>query len=99
MEEAVEEVLICTIIASASVVYGESMKTRKRKRKYWVRDYFRERDQYGAYKLTLEEPFLNDSFSFRRYLKMNTHVYEVHVSFFTIFLFKGTLCELMHRHF
>ena len=99
MEEAVGEVLICTIIASAGVVYGESIKTRKRKRKYWVRDYFRERDQYGAYKLTLEEPFLNDSFSFRRYLKMNTHVYEVHVSFFAIFLFKGTLCELMHRYF
>ena len=32
MEEAVEEVLICTIIASASVVYGESMKPRKQKR-------------------------------------------------------------------
>ena len=99
MEEAVEEVLICTIIASASVVYGESMKTRKRKRKYWVRDYFRERDQYGAYKLTLEELHLNDPFSFRRYLRMNTHVYEVHVSFFAIFLFKGTLCELMHQYF
>ena len=99
MEEAVEEVLICTIIASAIAVYCESMKTRKRKRKYWVRDYFRERDQYGAYKLTLEEPRLNDPFSLRRYLKMNTHVYEVHVSFFAIFLFKGTLCELMHRYF
>ena len=43
MEEAVVEVLVCTIIASASVVYGESMKIRKRKRKDWVRDYFRER--------------------------------------------------------
>ena len=99
MEEAVEEVLICTIIASASVVYGESMKITKRKRKYWVRDYFRERDQYGTYKLTLEELRLNDPCSFRRYLRMNTHVYEVHVSFFAIFLFKGTLCELMHRYF
>ena len=97
MEEAVEEVLICTIIASASVVYGESMKTRKRK--YWVRHYFREMDQYGAYKLTLEELRLNDPSSFRRYLRMNTHDYEVHVSFFAIFLFKGTLCELMHRYF
>ena len=46
MKEAVKEVLICTVIASVSVVYGESMKTRKRKGKYWVRDYFRERDQY-----------------------------------------------------
>ena len=34
MKEAVEKVLICTIIASAIVVYGESMKTRKRKLKY-----------------------------------------------------------------
>ena len=99
MEEAVGKVLICTIIASAVVVYGESMKTRKPKWKYWVTDYFRERDQYGAYKLTLEEQHLNDPFSFRRYLRMNTHVYEVHVSFFAIFLFKGTLCELMHRYF
>ena len=93
MEEAVEEISICTIIAFASVVYGESTK-RKRKRKYWVRDYFRERDQYGAYKLTLEELHLNDPFSFRRYVRMNTHVYEVHVSFFAIFLFKGTLVNL-----
>ena len=62
MEEAVEEILICTIIASGSLVYGKSMKTRKRKRKYWVRDYFREGDRYGAYKLTLElrlnDPYL-----------------------------------------
>ena len=64
MEEPVEEVLICTIIASASVVYGESMKTRKQKQKYWVRDYLRERDQYGAYKLTLEELRFNDPFFF-----------------------------------
>ena len=99
MEEAVEEVLICTIIASASVVYGESMKTRKRKRKYWVRDYFRERDQYGAYKLTFEALRLNDPFSFRRYLRMNTYVYEAHISFFAIFLFNGTICELMQRYF
>ena len=72
MEEAVEEVLICTIIASASVVYSESIKIRKRK--YWVSDYFRERDQYGAYKLTLEKLRLNDPFSFRQYLRMNTRL-------------------------
>ena len=72
MEEAVERVLMCSIIAST------------RKRKYWVRDYFRERDQYGAYKLTLEELRLNDPFSFQRYLRMNKHVYEVHV-FFLLF--------------
>ena len=64
MEEAVEEVLICIIVATASVVYGESMKTRKRKRKYWVRDCYREKDQYGAHKLTLEVLHSNDPFSF-----------------------------------
>ena len=71
MEEAVEEVLIYTIIASASVAYSES-KTRKRK--YWVSDYFRESDQYGAYKLTLEKLHLNDPFSFKRYLRINTRL-------------------------
>ena len=34
MGEAVKEVLICVIITFASVVYGESMKTKKRKEKY-----------------------------------------------------------------
>ena len=72
MEEAVEEVLIYTIIASASVVYSESIKTRKRK--YWVSDYFRKSDQYGAYKLKLEKLRQNDPFSFRRYLRMNTRL-------------------------
>ena len=53
MKGAVEEVLVCAIIASSSIVYSESLNSGRRKRKYWVRDYFRERDQYGAYKLTL----------------------------------------------
>ena len=75
MEEAVEEVFICTIIASAIVVYGESMKTRKRKRKYWVRDYFRERDQYGTYKLytwvaALEWSFFISTISKNEYTRL-----------------------------
>ena len=78
-EKAVEEILVCSIIASSSMVI-ESMKTRKRKRKCWMKDYFRERDQYGAYKLTLEELRLNDPYSFRQYLRMNTHVYEIAIS-------------------
>ena len=39
-----------------------SLNSGRRKRKYWVRDYFRGRDQYGAYKLTLEELRLKDPF-------------------------------------
>ena len=76
MEEAVAEILVCSIIASSCMVYRESLSSRKRKRKCWVKDYFRERDQYGVYKLTLQELRLNDPYSFRRYLRMNTHVYE-----------------------
>ena len=82
MEEAVEEILVCSIIASSCMVYSESLSSRKRKRKCWVKDYFRERDQYGAYKLTLQELRLNDPYSFRQYLRMNTHVYEVTISLF-----------------
>ena len=53
-----------------------STNTRKRK-KCWVKDYFRKRDQYGAYKLTLQELRMKDPYSFRQYLRMKTHVYEV----------------------
>ena len=69
-EQTIEEVLVCTIITSSSVIYSDSLNAgkRKRKRKYWIKDYFRERDQLGGYKLTLEELRLNNPFSFRRYL-------------------------------
>ena len=73
-EAAVEEVLACAIIASSSFVYSESLNSGRRKRKYWVTYYFRERDQYGAYKFTLEERRLKDPFS---------HVYEVLILFFS----------------
>ena len=75
-EQTIEEVLVCTSIASSCVIYSDSLNARKRKlkRKYWVKDYFRERDQLGGYKLTLEELRLNNPFSFSRYLRMNTHV-------------------------
>ena len=63
MEEPAKEVLVCTIITPASIVYGKSMKTRKQKEKYWVRDHFRVRNQYGAYMLTFERLRCNDSFS------------------------------------
>ena len=76
--EAVEEILVCSIIASSCAVY-ELSNSRKRKRECWVKDYYRERDQYGAYKLTLQELRLKDPYSFRQYLRMNTHVYEVAV--------------------
>ena len=81
MEESLEEVLVCTILASAATVQLETMKQIKRKRKCWVKDYFRERDKYGAYKITLEELRFKDPYSFRRYLRMNTHVYEVSLMF------------------
>ena len=79
MEEAVEEVLVCAVIAPSSIVYSESLNSG-RKRKY--RDYFRERDQYGGYKLTLEELRLKDPFSFRRYLRISTPAYGVLMSVF-----------------
>ena len=61
---------------------SESLNSGRRKRKYRVSDYFRERDQYGGYKLTLEELRLKDPFSFRRYLRMSTPVYGVLISVF-----------------
>ena len=83
MEEAVKEVLVCAVIAPSSIIYSESLNPGRRKRKYRVRG--RERDQYGGYYLTLEELRLQDPFSFRRYLRMSTHVYGVLMSVFKLF--------------
>ena len=76
-EEAVAEVLVCSIIATSCIEYNKSFNTQRRKRKQWVKDYFRERDRYGAYNLILQELRLKDPYAFRRYLRMNTNVYEV----------------------
>ena len=73
-EKAIAEVLVCSIIAISST---ECNKPKRRKRKQWVKNYFRERDEYGAYKRILQELKLNDPYAFRRYLRMDTHVYEV----------------------
>jgi len=84
-EEAVQEILVCSIIVSSCMVI-ESTNTKKRKRKCWVKDYFRERDEYGAYKLTLQELRLKDPYSFRQYLRMNTYVYEVVIYYVLVIL-------------
>ncbi len=72
-----EEALVCTVIACSSIVHASSLENSTRNRKVWCKDYFRERDDFGAYRLTLEELWFNDPFSFRRYLRMSAKNFEV----------------------
>ena len=88
--EAMEEILICSIIAFSYIVY-ESLNNRRRKRKCWVKDFFKERDRYGTYKLNFQEFRLNDSYSFRQYLRMN--IFSLSISL----LLPPTCCNLCVR--
>eukprot|EP00794_Sanderia_malayensis_P011517 gene11517-biopygen9187 len=77
----VEEVLLCTTIACASIIYVDLVDdTKPRNRRVWCKDYFRERDERGAYKMTLEELRFSDPFSFRRYLRMSAGNFEGRIS-------------------
>lgn len=74
----IEEALVCSIIATCSTIIhvNSTENNGTRNRKVWCKDYYRERDELGAYKLTLEELRLNDPFSFRQYLRMSAGDFE-----------------------
>ena len=76
-DEFIEEVVACTMIGCASILYCDSLDQVTRRRKQWCKDFYRERDTLGAYKLTMEELRISDPFSFRQYLRMSAEVFEV----------------------
>ena len=76
-EQEEEEVLIYTILGCASILAVNKIQKRKRKRNVWVKKWLLERRQKGEYDLLLTQLRLEDAESFRRYLRMNTAVFEV----------------------
>ena len=76
-DKFIEEAVACTLIGCASFLYSDSLNQVTRRRTQWCKDFYRERDALGAYKLTMEELIFSDPFSFRQYLRMSTEVFEV----------------------
>ena len=76
-EILVEKALVCTIIASAAAVIKEKDRKVRRKRRIWVREFLQQRDNHGAHVVTVNTLRTNHPYSFRRYLRMTSEVYEV----------------------
>ena len=73
MERKQEIVAAC----SAVIIAGALLKKKKRKpRKWWVRIWLAARDKKSAYNNILQELRLDDKDYFRRYLRMNTVVFD-----------------------
>ena len=64
---------ICRGLAAAS----KSILKPKRRRKVWVKEWLRKREDSGAYHAIMNELKLTDQFAYRRYIRMDVHVFEV----------------------
>ena len=52
-------------------------KKQRKRRSCWVKEWLNRRNSLSPYQTILSELRLNDRESFRRYLRMNTEVYEL----------------------
>ena len=52
-------------------------KRQRKRRSCWVKEWLSRRNSLSPYQTILSELRLNDRESFRRYLRMNTEVYEL----------------------
>ena len=77
-DDEVEEILLCTVAVSAGMMHlDQNRGVKRRQRKVWVKEWFLRREERGAYNMIMQELRLQDAESFRKYLRMNTTVYEV----------------------
>ena len=84
-EILVEKALVCTIIASAAAVIKEKERKKRKRRRIWVREFLQQRENHGAHVVTVNALRTNDPYSFRRYLRMSSEVYEVFSYFVLIY--------------
>ena len=75
-EQDLKEALICTILLSSAQII-QANKKKKKNRKVWVRKFLQQRERHGAHIITVNALRENDPYSFRRYLRMSSEVYEV----------------------
>ena len=66
------------VLAATGIVLALAVKKgrKRRKRRIWVKTWLSRRDEKGVYNNLLQEMRLEDSESYRRYLRMNTETFE-----------------------
>ena len=72
--------ILSLLLINNGIYYMKRIKNRKKKRKprsCWVKEWLIKRDSLSACNTTFKEHHLSDQEYFRRYLRMNTEIYEV----------------------
>lgn len=77
-----DEALVCTILVTSAAILHEEESKKRKKRSKSVRDFLQQRNMYGAHSVTVNVLREKDPYSFRRYLRMSSDVYEVKFVFF-----------------
>ena len=77
MDEDDVIIFSCATITLACALEIQKKPRRNRIRKTLMKDWLRKRDTKGAYDNILQELRLNDHENFRKYLRMNTEIYQV----------------------
>jgi len=66
--------IVIASVGAATTIISSSEQKRKRKHKVWVRQYIKQREQFGTYYKLLPE--LTDSAKFLHYLRMDVHTFD-----------------------
>ena len=80
MDQKERRKLLGLLLINSGVFYIHRIKKRIKKRtrrSCWMKEWLIKRDSLSAYNTIFKELHLNDQEYYRRYLRMNTEVYEV----------------------
>ena len=78
VEMEVEETILLQIILCSTLLLTKYLKKKpKRRRKIWVKDWLKRRDERGAYNNIISELRLVDLPYYRRYIRMNPATFKV----------------------
>ena len=70
-----EEILVC--VCASMVHLSGKWGIKKQRRRAWVKEWLVRREEKSTCNMIMQELRLQDAESFRKYLRMNTDVYEV----------------------
>ena len=67
------------IITAGGLLLSKKHAKKRRKRRVWVRPWIEKRERKGAYYSIIADLRLTDKEDFRKYLRMNTATFQVHL--------------------
>ena len=90
MEQSEKAAAVCAtiVIACGAELLKRNDSRKRRDRTIWVKDWLRKRDERGAYNNILNELKLNDSESYRKYIRMSTTTFNENLILTSFLIFQ-----------